>query len=182
MLSRRFLLPLLSALGLIFSLFWIMINQDNTGQITNFPMKGHAVPAFTYSTLDGTPVDESLFQQDWKILNVWASWCVVCKKEHDFLMALANQGVPIIGLNYRDKKGAAIHTLDTTGNPYQTVIFDPQGALAMELGSMVTPETYLIDGQGILVHRHTGALDSQVWENEFYSRIQTLNVSAEGKS
>ncbi|EOD79685.1 putative thiol:disulfide oxidoreductase, nitrite reductase complex assembly [Grimontia indica] len=95
-------------------------------------------------------------------------------------MSLKSAGIPIVGLNYRDKKNAAISVLKETGDPYQTVIYDPQGSLALELGSIVTPETYLIDREGTLMFRHIGILDEGIWQREFQPRIDDITSKKEG--
>ncbi|SKA70326.1 DsbE family thiol:disulfide interchange protein [Enterovibrio nigricans] len=172
MINLRFSIPLAGAIAFIVALSWMLVNTDNDEAPTQFAMKGQTVPTFSYATLENELVDETVLKGKWTLLNVWASWCVVCKKEHDFLMTLSRQGVPIIGLNYRDRKEAALNTLKHTGNPYRAVIFDPSGALAIEFGSLVTPDTYLIDEHGTLIHRHTGELNNEVWETEFLPRIQ----------
>lgn len=106
------------------------------------------------------------------LLNVWGSWCVYCKQEHPFLMKLAEKGISIVGLNYRDKAQSAVDMLKKMGNPYYLVINDSQGTLAMKLGVDGAPETYLIDPQGIIRYRYSGELNEKTWQQEFEPEIQ----------
>ncbi len=145
------------------------INNKDMRSFSDLKMKGHPVPAFHLKALEtNTQLNQDLFTQSWSLLNVWASWCSSCKGEHDFLMALFKEKkIKIIGLNYRDQQNAAKAVLKETGNPYHEVIFDPKGQFALELGSTVTPETYLIDPQGIIQFRFRGPLNETVWQSYF---------------
>jgi len=108
-----------------------------------------------------------LFQQEYQLVNVWASWCGVCRKEHAYLNQLEQQGIPIIGLNYRDRRSGALNYLGQLGNPYSDVIFDPKGVLSLDLGVVGTPETYLVNQGGEIVYKHLGVLNQQVWDKHF---------------
>ncbi|MEZ9071409.1 DsbE family thiol:disulfide interchange protein [Vibrio splendidus] len=105
-------------------------------------------------------------QHPYQLVNVWASWCGICKTEHAFLLKLHAKGIPIVGLNYRDNSGAAINVLSSDGNPYSTVISDPQGKLALELGVIGTPETYLVDADGQIIKKLLGVINESVWQEE----------------
>lgn len=77
--------------------------------------------------------------------------------------------MPIIGLNYRDNNSAAQNYLSSKNNPYQDVISDPNGELAVELGVIGTPETYLIDQNGKVLIKYRGAITIDKW-NSIFSR------------
>ncbi|MEH0758402.1 DsbE family thiol:disulfide interchange protein [Vibrio sp. 16] len=110
---------------------------------------------------------DTLLGQDFQLVNVWASWCGVCKAEHAFLNQLASAGVPIIGLNYRDKKAAAQNYLALGGDPYQHIMFDPKGQFGIELGVVGTPETYVVNREGEIVYKHFGLLNQTSWDARF---------------
>lgn len=93
------------------------------------------------------------------LINVWGSWCEYCKQEHQILMELAQQGVKIVGLNYRDKPQSAVAMLERMGNPFVLVVNDSKGTLAMKLGVDGAPETYIVDKHGVIRYRHSGAFD-----------------------
>ena len=99
------------------------------------------------------------------LVNVWATWCPSCRKEHQQLLTIAQtSGIPIIGLNYKDERTAALNWLQQLGNPYQFNIYDQSGMVGLDLGVYGAPETYLLDAQGIIRHRHVGVLTAQDWQ------------------
>jgi len=135
-------------------------------------MQEKPFPLFQLPALHAAqPLTESLFtipnKTGYRLLNVWASWCVVCKTEHPYLLTLAAQGIDIIGLNYRDKHQSAKLLLDNMGNPYQQIIVDQQGQLALNLGVVGTPESYLVNNQGMIIARFNGVLTEQIWTTQF---------------
>ena len=100
------------------------------------------------------------------LLNVWATWCPTCRAEHQYLNQLSAQGVRVVGLNYKDDRQKAIVWLKELGNPYSLSLFDGDGMLGLDLGVYGAPETFLIDGKGIIRYRHAGDLNARVWESE----------------
>ncbi|KTC67955.1 cytochrome C biogenesis protein [Legionella birminghamensis] len=137
---------------------------------------GQALSAFNLPDLqqDERSFSPELFRGQIAILNVWASWCEACTIEQVFLMDLAAQGVKIYGLNYKDNPKDARNWLHEWGNPYTAIGEDLNGKVAMELGVYGTPETFLIDQQGIIRFRHVGILDQQSWATEFLPRMEKL--------
>jgi cytochrome c biogenesis protein CcmG/thiol:disulfide interchange protein DsbE len=97
------------------------------------------------------------------LLNVWATWCVSCRVEHPYLKQLADAGIPIYGLNYKDSDAAAQQWLADLGNPYRLNIADREGTLGVDLGVYGAPETYLLDASGVVRYRHVGVVDEAVW-------------------
>lgn len=122
------------------------------------------LPAFSLPKL-GTAETVSLADIKGRagLLNVWATWCVSCRVEHPYLMQLAAAGVPIFGINYKDRDVDAQAWLEQLGNPYEFNIADRDGTLGLDLGVYGAPETYLIDAQGVVRYRHVGVVDEQVW-------------------
>ena len=90
-------------------------------------------------------------ENDFYLVNIWASWCVPCRDEHAFLMNLSKQkNIKIIGINYKDKNKNAINFLKELSSPYQTVLLDLDGTLAIEWGAYGVPETFLIYNKKII--------------------------------
>ncbi|AHF74435.1 Cytochrome c-type biogenesis protein CcmG/DsbE thiol:disulfide oxidoreductase [Candidatus Sodalis pierantonius str. SOPE] len=100
------------------------------------------------------------------LLNVWATWCPTCRAEHQFLNGLAARGVRILGINYKDSRPQALAWLNTLGNPYTLNVIDGDGMLGLDLGVYGAPETFLIDGQGIVRYRYAGDMNDRVWRQE----------------
>ena len=101
------------------------------------------------------------------LVNVWATWCYSCRIEHPYLLELAGAGVPIYGLNYKDDEAKARAWLAQLGDPYQLNIVDVEGTVGLDLGVYGAPETYVIDGDGTIVHRHVGILDKSTFHADF---------------
>ncbi len=101
------------------------------------------------------------------LLNVWATWCYVCRVEHPYLLKLANQGVKIVGLNWKDEKPKAIEWLAALGNPYSLNLIDVDGRLVLDLGVYGAPETFVVSGSGAVLYRHAGEVNERVWKEKF---------------
>lgn len=97
------------------------------------------------------------------LFNVWATWCISCRVEHPYLQRLADLGVPIYGINYKDDDGEAKRWLAELGDPYRLNIVDREGTLGVDLGVYGAPETYLVDAEGVIRYRHVGVVDERAW-------------------
>ena len=112
------------------------------------------------------------------LLNVWATWCVSCRVEHPFLQQIADSGVPIYGVNYKDEDAAALRWLQELGNPYRANIADHEGGLGLDLGVYGAPETYLLDAAGVIRYRHVGVVDEREWQTGLETLY--LELTAQG--
>ncbi|WP_075184641.1 DsbE family thiol:disulfide interchange protein [Teredinibacter haidensis] len=100
------------------------------------------------------------------LLNVWATWCPSCRVEHPFLLKLAEQGVKIVGLNYKDENEPARQLLETFADPYHANVVDSDGRLGLDLGVYGAPETFIVDAEGIIRYKHVGVVDERVWRSK----------------
>jgi cytochrome c biogenesis protein CcmG/thiol:disulfide interchange protein DsbE len=109
------------------------------------------------------------------LVNVWASWCVTCRKEHQVIMNIAkNTNLKLIGINYKDTKNDGDEYLKVMGNPFDEIVFDPNGEIGMELGVYATPETFLISREGLIIHKHIGEITKEIWNENF---LPLINVT-----
>lgn len=107
---------------------------------------------------------KKIFLNQWTLLMVWSSWCLTCVQEQSLLLNLKKKNaISIYGLNYRDERKQAKQWLKHYGNPFQKIIFDPEGTLAIDLGAYGVPESYLIDPNGIIRYKHIGPLNGAIW-------------------
>lgn len=143
--------------------------------VTNEPFDSEALSSEISSSETAKLTLADITQHPYQLVNVWASWCGICKTEHAFLLELQKEGIPIVGLNYRDNPGAALNVLSNDGNPYSTVISDTQGKLALELGVIGTPETYLVDAEGQIVKKLLGVINESVWRKELAHYFKGTN-------
>lgn len=155
-------IPLVIAIGLALVLY-TAIGKDPTKLET--ARLNEAFPRFELSALtnEAQILTEANLKGKPFLLNVWATWCPSCRVEHDYLVQLAQAGIPIVGLNYKDERPAALSWLDRLGDPYEFNIFDPKGKLGFDLGVYGAPETYLVDQFGYVRYRHVGVVDTKVW-------------------
>lgn len=91
-----------------------------------------------------------------KLVNFWASWCAPCRVEHANLMSMADSGIPIHGVNYKDDPENALGFLRELGNPFTTSGADPEGRAAIDWGVYGIPETFVVDGSGNIALRFAG--------------------------
>ncbi len=108
------------------------------------------------------------------LVNVWGTWCVACRVEHPVLNGLAEQGVVIHGVNYKDNTEDARQWLKEFHDPYQLNISDADGRLGLDLGVYGAPETFLIDARGVIRYKFVGVVDERVWETQLGPRYQAL--------
>ena len=109
------------------------------------------------------------------LLNVWASWCMPCLQEQPQMVALAqSHRIRIVGMNYKDQPADARRWLARNGNPYDEIIVDAQGRTAIDFGVYGVPETFLIDAEGRIRYKLTGALSIQTLQDQLLPAIAAL--------
>ena len=112
------------------------------------------------------------------IVNVWASWCITCRAEQVMINKISQENdINMIGINYKDEKKDALQYLDILGNAYDSIIYDRDGKLGLELGVYATPETFIVDKNGIIQYKHIGEITAQNWEKVILPKVQELNQS-----
>ena len=145
----------------VFIIFYKGLNNSNS-YTPNTDIKN--IPEFTSETLIlKKPVNsKDIFKQNqFYLLNIWASWCLPCKEEHPLLITLGeNKKIKIIGLNYKDNLNNAEKFINELGNPYETIFLDRDGTKAIEWGAFGVPETFLIYENKVL-KRYIGPLNSK---------------------
>ena len=125
---------------------------------------GNPMPGFTLSA--AVPDHRSLASADLarggpRLVNVFASWCLPCITEAPALMELKRRGVPIDGIAIRDRPADVTEFLARYGDPYDRIGADPNSAVQMALGSAGVPETFVVDGRGIIRKQHIGPIGPQ---------------------
>ncbi|NTV87493.1 MAG: DsbE family thiol:disulfide interchange protein [Burkholderiaceae bacterium] len=143
------------------------------------PFIGRTAPAFTLPLVGNASASFSPADMKGRVwmMNVWAPWCVSCRQEHGFLMQLAQSGaVPIVGLNWKDKDREAAQLLAQTGSPYVAVPEDLDGRVGIDYGVTGTPETYIIDKEGIVRLKHVGPIGPEVWKDKFEPKLKELGA------
>lgn len=152
-------------LGLLLVVLIALVWRLATPVDTDVPSKleGKALPAFTLGA--ALPSKPALSAADLaggtpRILNIFASWCVPCIAEVKLLQELKDRGAHIDGIAIRDRPEDVAAFLQRNGDPYDRIGSDPQSALQIALGSSGVPETFIIDGQGIVRYQHIGPIEA----------------------
>jgi cytochrome c biogenesis protein CcmG/thiol:disulfide interchange protein DsbE len=141
------------------------------------------LPGFSLPRLDDEAiiVSEQDLLGEVALLNVWATWCVACRVEHPFLNRLAEEeGIKIIGINYKDDVEAAREWLEKLHDPYRYTIVDADGRLGLDLGVFGAPETYVIDAKGIIRYKQVGIVDERVWQQDIKPLLANLEAESKG--
>ena len=109
-----------------------------------------------------TSLELLMNQNDFTLINIWASWCLPCKNEHSYLINLKKiKNINLIGINYKDKEMTAKKFLKDLGNPYSKILIDPDGTKSIELGAYGVPETYLVNNKTKeVIKKFIGPLDN----------------------
>lgn len=164
--------PLMIAPPLIFAGFVAlaavgMFRDDPEGLPST--LVGQQAPGIPQATLEGFPpaTAEMLASGEVTLVNFWASWCPPCRAEHPKLLEMAADGMPIVGINFKDQAGTARKYLTDDGNPFVGVGFDPQGRTAIDWGVTAPPETFILDGEGNVLFRFAGPLVGSDYTQRF---------------
>jgi cytochrome c biogenesis protein CcmG, thiol:disulfide interchange protein DsbE len=93
-----------------------------------------------------------------RLLNVFASWCIPCVAEIPVLVQMKNQGIEITGIAIHDKVDDIQTFLNDNGNPYSRIGMDANSRAQIAFGSAGVPETFVVDGKGVIRHQHIGVI------------------------
>ncbi len=177
--SARKVSPLMFLPPLIFAglaaMFLIGMMRENPDELPS-ALVGRQAPEVQLTPLgdkemwDGT----ALRQGKPTLVNFWASWCGPCRVEHPTLTQLQNEGLTVLGVNYKDSQGNALSFLEELGDPYEAVGADTAGRMALNWGVYGVPETYLIDGEGNVVLRIAGPVTQRELEGRIRPALESL--------
>jgi len=164
-------------LFVLFALLSLLARELFSANTNNLPsaLIGEKLPAFSLPSLyqSNRYLSSKHLRGRVVLLNVWASWCSACQKEHDMLMKISEQyRIPIYGILYKDDANGARNWLKRHGNPYVLVGNDTSGDTAIDLGVYGTPETFVISPQGRIIYRHVGVIDQSDWNKVLYPLIK----------
>lgn len=188
------LLPLLLFLAISVFLFKGLFSDPRERDST---VLERPFPVFNLPDLmdDSVQYDNSIFDGQLTLINVWGVWCVTCAIELPYLESLRNQGYRIVGLyydqdldpNYGTKtiqrvRQEVTQTLAKYGDPYQFNIFDVYRDTALDLGVTGAPETFLVDPNGVIRVHHLGDINERVWGNKFLPVINSIRAASSADS
>jgi cytochrome c biogenesis protein CcmG, thiol:disulfide interchange protein DsbE len=109
------------------------------------------------------------------IVNIWASWCIPCRQEQPILLELAKRtDIQLVGINNKDEPENARNFLATYGNPFVAIGADTNGRVTIDFGSYGVPETFLIDGKGIIRYKLIGGLTPEFLNVELPKQLKQI--------
>ena len=165
--------------GAIAVAFFIGLGREDAGAPPTGREGGPAPEIIVPALGDNDPyLHELLSQPGVKLVNFWASWCTPCRVEHPNLEMLADEGVTIYGINYKDDPENALRFLDELGNPYAALGADTTGRAAIEWGVAGVPETFVVDGDGTIILRFPGPVTERVLESRIRPAIENALATA----
>jgi cytochrome c biogenesis protein CcmG/thiol:disulfide interchange protein DsbE len=159
--KRRLIIWLPLVLFVVFAVTVAMNLYAPSDRIIHSRMIGKPVPDFVLEpALPGRPglSGADLASGSPRIVNVFASWCIPCIAEAPQLMALSARGIPIDAIAIRDRPEDIATFLAKWGDPYRAIGSDTDSRVQIALGSSGVPETFVIDGKGIVRHQHIGEI------------------------
>lgn len=169
----RYLVPL-GLFGLLLVVLVVGLVRAPQKDIIPSPLIGKSAPQFSLPSLlsGAAPVSSEQLKGHWTVVNVWGSWCYVCRIEHPTLLMIHQQTqIPIIGIDWNDDENEARSWLAQLGDPYNQIGVDRDGRVAIDWGVYGAPESFLIDPRGQVVYKQVGAITPQVWQHDFVPRI-----------
>ena len=153
--------PLILLVALMAGLIWRLATPANTNVASK--LEGKQVPAFVLPpALPGKPAlaAADLSGGQPRLVNVFASWCIPCITEVRVLQQLKARGVAIDGIAVRDRPEDVAAFLGRNGDPYERIGSDERSQVQIALGSSGVPESFVVDGKGVIRYQHIGPIEA----------------------
>lgn len=153
-------LPLAILLLFVAAVAWRLANPPD--EVITSKLAGKPVPAFALEpAVEGRAglTSAGLATGQPRMVNIFASWCVPCAAEAPQMMALKQAGVPIDAIAVRDRAADVQQFLARHGDPFERIGSDPESRVQLALGSAGVPETFIVDGKGVIRYQHVGPIE-----------------------
>lgn len=135
-------------------------------------------PQFSLSSLDdeNAVITKDALIGEVTVVNVFGSWCAACVIEHPNLMEITKE-VRLWGVNWRDERESGQSWITKHGDSYDTILFDPDSRLAIDLGIGGAPESYVVDKFGRVRYKHIGIITPEIWNDTLRPIVQSLEAA-----
>ena len=164
------------AIGVLLAVGVVLSGRDNREALPS-PLINKPAPEFALPVLhepDRIVTARDLRGQPY-LLNVWGSWCPECQTEHPVITRFAEtKRVRVIGYNWKDEREDALAWLEKFNNPYWLVLVDQEGRTAIDFGIYGAPETFLVDGKGVIRWKHVGAMTDAIVRDELLPALEAV--------
>jgi cytochrome c biogenesis protein CcmG, thiol:disulfide interchange protein DsbE len=171
---NRFAIPLAVFAALV-AMFAVALKRAPEKMSVPSALIGKPAPQFVLPNLlePGANIDSLSLKGRWYLLNVWGTWCPECRAEHQTLLDIQKEGkAVVIGLNYKDEDAKARQWLAELGNPYEAVAVDQEGRAAIDYGVYGAPESFLVNPEGLIVHKVVGVVTPESWRSTLLPLIE----------
>jgi cytochrome c biogenesis protein CcmG, thiol:disulfide interchange protein DsbE len=171
---NRFFIPLI-AFAVLVGIFGVALKRAPDKGFVASALIGKPAPVFSLPNLldPSAAATNAGLSGKWYLLNVWGTWCVECRAEHQTLLDIKREGkVILVGLNYKDEDSAARAWLRQLGDPYEFVAVDQEGRAAIDYGVYGAPESFLVNPQGIIVHKVVGVITPESWRDKLLPMVE----------
>lgn len=168
------LLPVVVFAGLALLLWRGLYGDPSTlpSTLINKPVPAFTLPAVTELNVPGLS-DADLKTGKVTVVNIWASWCGPCRQEHPLLLQLSKRGdITLVGINNKDDAANAARFLGALGQPFAKIGADTNGRVTIDWGGYGVPETFIVDGKGVIRHKHVGPLSEEILATTFDAEIK----------
>ena len=174
------LLPIVIFTGLV-----LVFLKGLSGDPSNLPsaLIGKPAPEFALPAIEGSNIpgftSADLKSGTVSIVNIWASWCGPCRLEHPVLLELSKRAdIRLYGINNKDNAENARRFLGTLGQPYAAIGADSDGRTTIDWGSYGVPETFIVDGKGIIRFKWIGPISPEIMTKVFTGEIEKAKLPA----
>ena len=164
--KQLLILLLIFFLLILLIFFYLLIIDRNPSELPSTILNKN-VPKFETESLlkEKKFVSPDVFGKEIKLVNFFATWCKPCRDEHSYIKRFSNQeGIEVIGINYKDNSQKAIGWLKELGNPYSNIAVDKNGRIAIDWGVYGIPETFIINSKGIIKYRQPGPVTIKTYK------------------
>ena len=155
-------LSIITIIIFIIGIFFIGLNKDsiyNTKNLEGQTLKNVQLDNFSSNKII---LEEDLKENNFTLINFWASWCSPCRLEHPFLLKLSSEkNLYLLGVNFKDKKDNAQLFLSEFGNPYDELAKDDSGKHSVDFGIYGIPESILIDKNLVIIKKFIGPISEE---------------------
>ena len=157
-LKLKYFLPVV--ITIVFVIFFSQLLKKDVTKLSSQLIE-KPVPTFNMPTLlnDNQSFSTTdVIASDIALVNIWSSWCIPCRSEHEILMLLSKiEGIDLYGINYKDKEDNALDFINELGNPFKKIGVDNNGRSSMVWGVYGVPETFIIH-KGTVIYKHIGPI------------------------
>ncbi len=149
----------------LLTFFYLLVIERNPSELPS-NLLNKDIPIFEAENLIKNKkfISTNEFGNEIILVNFFATWCKPCRDEHSYIKQFNNNGIRVIGINYKDDPKKTIQWLEKLGNPYSDIPIDKHGRIAIDWGVYGIPETFLVNSKGIIKFRHVGPMSKKVFK------------------